>query len=332
MRRFLRKVVLFSLPVILLILIVIAFDFFKVIGFQDYYIDQTVVLNREMVTTSTYNQYREQENFNSFIFGSSRSQAFKCEQWMTYLEKDAKPFHFDASGEGIWGVAKKIEYIDRFGDSIKNALVIIDRSLLGRTGPQEGHLFISMPSVSNSSKVKYYATFLGASLNPKFLVAYLDFSLFKTNRNYMESYIQQKKYDFRVNKINGDIWYGYDKEIEDDSLGYYHDLIERGVFYSRPVKHVSKLKVTEEEITLLERIKAVFDKHKTKYKIVISPLYDQVPMESTQIELLEGIFEKKTIYDFSGENEFTENIHNYYETSHYRPHVANKIMELIYNE
>jgi len=39
---------------------------------------------------------------------------------------------------------------------------------------------------------------------------------------------------------------------------------------------------------------------------------------------------KKNVYDFSGKNKLTTPIGNYYETSHYRPHVANKIMELIY--
>jgi len=332
MRKFIIKITLFSSPIILLVIGVIYVDFFKVIGFQDYYSNQRVELNREMVTTTTYNHYREQENFNSFIFGSSRSQAYKCENWEAYLDKDAKPFHFDASAEGIWGVEKKVAYIDKLGDSIKNALVIVDRQLLGRTSSRKGHLFISMPMVSKASKLEYYSTFLRASLDPKFLTAYLDFSLFKTNRGYMESFIQQEKYDYRANKKNGDLWYGHDKEIEEDSLSYYQNLIERGVFYSRPVKHVSEIKVTQAEIKLLERIKAVFDKHKTKYKIVISPLYDQIPMENAQIELLQGIFGEENIYDFSGKNEFTDSIHNFYETSHYRPHVADEIMELIYKD
>jgi len=79
-------------------------------------------------------------------------------------------------------------------------------------------------------------------------------------------------------------------------------------------------------------IKNIFEKHNTKYQIIISPVYDQVPLEKQQIEQLELIFGEKHIYNFSGKNQFTESIHNFYETSHYRPHVANEILRIVYQE
>ena len=182
---------IFILPAIFLIASAIYIDFFKIFGIQDYYSNQKVGLNREMITTTTFNNFREKEKFNSFIFGSSRSQSFKCSNWVNYLEKDAKPFHFDASGEGVWGISKKIEYIDEIGDTIKNALLVLDRTVLRVTYPRDGHLFISMPCISKSSEFKYYFTFIKASLNPKFLIANLDYSLFKTYREYMSYFIRK---------------------------------------------------------------------------------------------------------------------------------------------
>ena len=76
----------------------------------------------------------------------------------------------------------------------------------------------------------------------------------------------------------------------------------------------------------------IFNKHNTKYKIVISPVYDQVPMEEEQLEVLEQIFGKQNIYNFSGKNKFTDSIHNFYETSHYKPNVANEIMNILYED
>ena len=67
-------------------------------------------------------------------------------------------------------------------------------------------------------------------------------------------------------------------------------------------------------------------------KIIISPVYDQIPIEEEQIELLEQIFGEENIYNFSEKNKFTESIYNFYEASDCRPHVANKIMDIIYNE
>lgn len=331
MKKFLSKIIVLTIPVIILILLVTWMDFFKIFGFQDYYATQTIGLNREMITTKTFNHYRERENFDSFIFGSSRSQAFKCKNWKSFLPDNAKPFHFDASGEGIWGISKKVEYIDELGDTIKNALVVIDRDVLKVTYLRDGHLFISMPNVSKSSKFDYYSAFLKASLNPKFLIAYLDYSIFKTYREYMGHLINHNKYDHIVNNMNCDIWYGVNKEIQNDSLGYYRKQLDKGVFYERPLPEIAECAVTQEEIDQFNTIKAVFNKHNTNYKIVIGPTYDQAPMEKEQLKLLEHVFGKENIYNFSGNNEFTEPISNFYETSHYRPHVANQIMELIYD-
>ncbi len=47
-------------------------------------------------------------------------------------------------------------------------------------------------------------------------------------------------------------------------------------------------------------------------------------------EILQGIFGKENVYDFSGINEFTEDYHNYYEAGHYRPLLGNKLLERIY--
>tara|TARA_R110001583_G_scaffold176867_1_gene331714 strand:+ start:320 stop:1336 length:1017 start_codon:yes stop_codon:yes gene_type:complete len=331
MKKFIRKICLFTLPAIILTILVAWLDFFKIFGFQDYYATQTVGLNREMITTKTFNQYREKENFDSFIFGSSRSQAYTCENWVPYLPENAKPFHFDASGEGIWGITKKIEYIDELGDTIKNAMVLIDRDILRITDIRDGHLFISMPCVSKESYIDYYGSFLKASLNPKFLISYTDYAIFNTHRRYMGHLINQNPFPHTVNPKNCDIWYGANKEIKEDSLGYYKKQLDKGVFFERPFKDIIECKVTEKETAQLKRIKAIFDKHHTNYKIIIGPTYKQVPMEEDQLKLLHQIFGKEYTYDFSGKNDFSEPISNFYEAVHYKPYVANEIMNLVYD-
>ncbi|OBX24353.1 MULTISPECIES: hypothetical protein [Bizionia] len=331
MKSFLKTSLLFLIPAIIVLVAVIAMDFFKVLGFQDYYVTQKIVINREMVTAKSYRHFRDVENYNAFIFGSSRSHAFKCENWKAYLDPDAKPFHFDAFGEGLWGISKKIEYIDELGDSIKHALVIIDRSILDLTTPRISHVSVPDPQISKASKLDYYGKFLKASLNPQFLMAYTDFSLTNTYRDYMRAYINHSEYKDVVNTKTCDIWYGWDEEIQKDSLAFYENLNEKHVFYNRKDLNTPKSIVSVEEIAQLNRIKAIFDKHNTQYKIVISPIYNQIPMETEHVELLETVFGSAHLYNFSGKNNFTEPAYNYYDTSHYRPHVANAIMKLIYN-
>ncbi|WP_107039137.1 hypothetical protein [Brumimicrobium mesophilum] len=330
MKKLLTRFLLFLAPIAIIVLPIAYFDFFQVFGFPEYHLDQRTAVNRGTMTTKTYIHLREEEKYDSFLFGSSRSHAFKCENWKEHLPKDAKPLHFDASAEGIWGILKKMQFINENGDSIKNALVILDRHGLSETRPRDGVLFIAMPEISKGSYVKYYSEFLKASLYPKFLLAYIDYAIFKKHREYMGNFINTREYPFLMNRKNGDIWYGYDREIEEDSLGYYKDLIEQGVFYERPKPNNRKPEVTKEEIEQLKLMKELFVQHNTNYKIVLSPIYDQVPVEQDQIDLLNEIFGSENIFNFSGKNSFTEPIHNFYETSHFRPHVANEIMEIIY--
>lgn len=314
-------------------MIIIWIDTFRVFrNYSDYYKDLVVGINREVVTTRTYEKYRKKMNFNSFIFGSSRSQAFKCEQWENYLDENDQAFHFDASGEGIYGVANKIYFIDKNDGSIKNVLLVVDRNLLSHTINKTNHLYISPPELSKESKLFFYATFIQAQLNYKFLIAYLDYSIFKTYRDYMAFLISRAKYPSNHNKINCDIWYGSDHHIKIDSMGYYKELIEKDLFYDRnEVKNYKMTKITNLEIEQLELIKQIFDKHGTLYKVIVSPMYDQIPIGSEQLNLLINIFGESNVYNFSGKNQFTNNIGNFYETEHYKPYIANSILSKIYN-
>jgi len=334
MKKFVNKFLIFVSPFIIFIIFLLLIDVYKVFGSYDNYYDNSFIeLNREMVTTRTYSNYRKKEKFNSFIFGSSRSQAFKCEEWIKYLDKNTRPFHFDAHGEGIYGIAKKVEYIDKLGDSIGNALLILDRTILNTTvNRNKKHLSISPYELSGESKFKYYFTFLKAQINYNFLIAYIDYSIFKTHRDYMDGIINKKKYQNKINIENCDIWYGNDQDIKIDSIGYYKTLIDKGVFYNRPVEKKWKCEITDLEISQLKLIKEIFNSHNTNYKIVISPVYDQIPMEKEQLDLLINIFDEENIFNFSGKNDFSESITNFYEDSHYRPVVANEILKAIYSK
>lgn len=328
MKSFFTKFIFFATPIIFLLIGVIYADIFQIFGFkEDYYTNTFISVNRGMITTKTYNNLRLEEKYNSFIFGSSRSHAFHCKKWAEHIN-NAKPLHFDANSENILGITNKITYIDETGNRINNALLILDRETLSTTQINKGHLFIPMPCVSKQSKWEYYQTFIQASLSFRFLFAYIDYSFFKTYRTYMKSYIDTSG-DYGVFKT-ADLIYGQEKLIKKDSIGYYNNLLEQEVFYDRSDVHHFECHVTDKEVNLLQQIKKIFDKHQTQYKIVISPTYDQIPLEKNQLNLLQDLFGKENISDFSGKNEFTENIGNYYESSHYKPFVANKILELIY--
>jgi hypothetical protein len=53
-------------------------------------------------------------------------------------------------------------------------------------------------------------------------------------------------------------------------------------------------------------------------------------MDSKLFNLLILKFGSSNVYNFSGKNEFTTDLSNYYESSHYRPLLADKILKEIY--
>ena len=331
MKKFILETLKFFTPILLIILFIILNDPFKIwFSYDDYFKDYFVTLNREDMCLKLYNKGKDVYHFNSFILGSSRSHAFKTSIWKKYIGPSAIPFHFDASGEGIYGILNKLRYLDDLNAPINNALIILDESCMRKNFNRQGHLFISPPTLSKESKFEYNKTFIVACLNPKFIFAYFDYKLSKRHKEYMGSLIS--KFIPQGNNINADIFYwSYNMDIKNDSLSYYSNLIKKGVFYNRTMNNIIKnQKMTDIEKNQLKEIYEILKKHETKFKIVISPLYNQIPLSSERLTFLESLFGKKNVYNFSGKNQLTEPIGNYFENSHYRPHVANEIMSFIY--
>jgi hypothetical protein len=85
------------------------------------------------------------------------------------------------------------------------------------------------------------------------------------------------------------------------------------------------------ETTDSVRIKRLLEKNNTNYKVILSPLYEQIKFNNADFSILKTLF-GANLFDFSGKNVFTESKFNYYEASHYRPHVGDSIMKIIYTE
>jgi hypothetical protein len=331
MKKFIKHISLFFTIALMMLLLFVGFDFFKIFkSYDDVYTDSFVGLNRGVITYKLYEKNKVKTPYNAFILGNSRSQAFKCTDWAAHLPNGTHPFHFDANTESIYGIATKLEYLHDSGAPIDHALLVIDRLLLEKTSNNSNHLFIGHPAVTKQSYIDFYSSFLRASLNPQFIIAYLDFKWTKTYKSYMSNLILKSKYPYSMNTKTGDLYYGYDQEIKEDSLAYYNDKIEQGIFYKRPIGELKPMEINDLQKQYLKTIAEIFQAANTNYKIVISPKYDQIPLDKGQMALLKSYFGQENIYDFSGINSYSTPIGNFYETSHFRPHVAKSIMEEIY--
>lgn len=332
MKSFLKKTSLFLFPIIFLMVVIISMDIFKILGsYDNYYDDSSAELNRGVIVLNIYKEQRKKKKFNSFIFGNSRSQAYKTHAWKKHLPDDAIPFHFDASGEGLFGISNKIKYLDRIGDTINHALLIIDRYALINVNNIKKHISITPPELSRESSFEFYKTIFKQNFNPKFLRAYFDFAITKEYKSYMVGFLRDVKYRDYCDVETGDLYYGYDEWIKNDSLGFY-STSEKKERENKVGKPKFKSIVTYKEMQQLRVIREIFEKHNTSYEIILSPAYDKIPLEERQLELVNFVFGKNHVHNFSGENEFTTNKSNYYESVHYRPHLANELMDIVYSD
>lgn len=336
MKSFIKLLLQFCIPFIVLVLIYIVLDPFKVVWHYDSFFDPEkqgrVGLNKDYVSTATFDTYHEQQQYNSFIFGNSRSVFYEVAQWQQHLPPGSKPYHFDASGEALYSLAKKVEYADAKGLELQNVLLILDYETLLQDTPKTGHLFEISPQLVNYRNITdFHFSAMRAFLSSKFLVAYTDFKITGEVKPYMTKRLLIEDSPYTYDPLTNEIRHGeYERMIEN---GTYYTPERLSVFYERePGQRYSPPAIGDSQKKILSEIAAVFKRNNTIVKIVINPLYNQEKLNTSDLEYLKQKFGSGNVFDYSGINHITSDYRNYYEASHYRPHIANAIMKEIYGK
>ncbi len=334
MKQFLKTLFLFFLPIIILLCVLIPFyilsDPFRIIRPYDDYSYMPVITSRDYISTEMYLKNKDKYNYNSFIFGSSRTIAFRPESWKKYLKQSDQPFVFDASSENINGIYQKIAFINNQKAKINNALIIIDHdATFTRDDDSPGHLTVKHRAISGSSLFSFHFIFFRVFTTPEFLYYFLKYKFTHHYDDSMFGYIENRK--IKMDSVNNQITIeDHERELTYNPAGYYGK--RKAVFYQRKGEVVdSKNKITNSHVKTMQEIVNIFKAQKTDYKIIIGPLYEQVKFSTHDLEKLEKVFGNH-LYDFSGANEFTSSVSNYYEASHYRPLVGDAILKRIYNK
>ena len=332
--KFLIKAGLISLPVVFIFIIYCCLDPFKVIrNYNSYYQSGNspyVTLNMDYVSTETFINNNPTYNYNSFIFGNSRSKFYEMNTWGKYAKTEVG-FHFDASDETLLGISRKLQFLHNNRTTISNALLILDYATLSQTKEKKGHLYISHPTLSNQSRFLFQLEFFKSFLNPYFLMAYMDFRITNKVKDYMKDRFLLNDAPIAYNPIQNEMKFSFFEEtIKTNPLEFYSPK-KMKVFYHRDIiQKYSRPVILNAQFQLLTEISEILKKDKCKIKIVISPLYNQLKLSAKDIKILSNLFGRENVFNFSGINFITNNYQNYYENSHYRPHVAEYIMKEIY--
>lgn len=325
-RRILFKVILLSLPFIVLMLTYLLLDPFRVVQhYRTYEKLTTAIPNRDFVSTQMYLNTYEKRPYQSFILGNSRTLAFRIGDWEPYIH-DTLAYHYDASGESLYGVWKKLEFLEQHHSILKHVLLICDTQLLGETTDHDSHITQKDPRTTGASHLLFQLSFIKAYFSNAFFEKFLRQLMLGKFTPDMAEVLEKRRifYDPVTNDI---VLPDINQEIKQDSLG----------FYARNTKlkttrkpGISKAVIAAEQLRQLVAVRNILMRHHTDYQIVISPLFDQKQLNPADLAMLQRIFKADRIHDYSGVNAFTSKIGNYYEDSHYRPIVGRAILKQIY--
>lgn len=328
--KLLIKFTLFCMPFICFIVLYMYFDPFKVLKKYKSYYPTNVGLDRDYVSTQTFINNSTTYKYNSFIFGNSRSIFYNVDTWAKYINT-TKCYHFDASGESLLGVYRKIKFLDDRNNEMSNVLIILDYTLIQQTKDKKEHLFISHPELSNQNYLSFQTVFFKTFLSKDFLIAYFDYKIDNKVKDYMKENNLLSDIPMVYNLKYNEIRYKYFEELISTNPSKYYDTKRMKLFYKRDsIQKFSPQIITKVQLDMFKEIRRIFVKRKTNYKIIINPLYDQLKINREDLKILFALFGNDNVFDFSGINYITNNYKNYYETSHYRPKIANFILNKIY--
>jgi hypothetical protein len=333
MRNFIKKelsfLILLMLPFVILLMLYIQFDPFQVVKKYSKYHFTPVDLNRDYISTEVFLVNRQKYKYNSFIFGSSRAVSFNPDSWSKHLNKQAVPFVFDATAESLYGIYTKLKFLEKEKTKIDNVLILFCRNAYFYDKNYEDHLCIKHPYISDESWIKFHLSFFKAYLNLKFLMGYYSYLITHKESPLTHGIVQNRGFslDYKTNHISLVLW---ENQLKKDQKKYYES--RKDLFYKRMgEKFESVQRIKENHMKMLNSIKEILERHHSNYKIILSPIYDQVKFSPQDKEVFIRIFGEH-LYDFTGKNFITENDTNWYETFHFRPFIADSIMNIIYSE
>ena len=292
----------------------------------NYYTDNRhVTLNRDFVSLEMFEKNFPRYQYDSFILGNSRSIFYEWKDWAKCITSD-KIFHFDAASESLLGINLKLKYLGN-RCSISNCLIVLDRSALTIVTNQESHIFAKHYRLSGQNPLAFQWKFFAAFLDKHFLWAFLDFKLHHRFRSSMSDVLEARIWDYDPAHNELSLHSTVEAEI---GQGRYYQESARSFPPRDEVKRYADAVIGPQQARLLMEMREILDRQKSNYRLVVSPLYDQVKLAPVDIETLRTVFGEDKVFDFSGVNELTSSVENYYETSHYRPVVARAIMSILY--
>lgn len=336
--RFLLRTAFAATPLLLLILVYTTLDPFRVVAppypyFAEGSWETELGWNRGWVSVTAYGHGVRSNKYDSFIFGSSVSIAYRADDWKKHLSPDASVFHFDASREHIYGIMKKMQYIDMRGNIMRNALIVLDPQTF-RERKNYDYLFYIPPQLTGWwNYPAFHYTFFKYFLNRDFLTSYIPFLITGEPVNYGKDEDED---------IFNRLPFTYDKTTNEESTAlieariasnpdsFYLNIKIDSLLDIKP--HHCKALINDTIKAELQQIAAVLRKHGTDYRIVFGPNRHKEILCPEDMAIMNDIFDSDRIYRYSALDTVVNDKRYYYDNTHYRTHVCTEIIEEAYSK
>lgn len=334
MKRFVLLSLLALLPVMLVVALYVVKDPFRVVkpySGKVYNPGDTMVLtiNWGHVTIESYKYFDPQGHYDSFIFGSSLSGYYRIQDWQRHLPADARPFHFNASRETLYGILNKLKYLTAHGAKIKNALIIMEDEMLMRQPLDNDVLFVQHPQTTKDiSWWKFHQLYFNAYRRPE-LIAYLLCPGTMAQRMLDEGYATTD-ITTRIEPINEGYYRQADSLIAVNPSEFYTP--EHLARYALPIKELPcQTKITVPVDAVLNAIATILKKQGADYQVIIPPHYGYEAIGSSDLYQLELIFGQDRVHDFSHDPKMGTDLHYYYDDGHLIAQACAQLMDSAYN-
>lgn len=331
MKKFVFTILLFiAIPMLLLAGIYLWTDPFRCL--HNFDINDIDITNREYLSTELFLRNEPTYHYNSFIFSSSRGGGMNTYQWKQYLPEGAQPFLFQAWSETVTGIELKLEYLSEHQIPIDNALILID--IPGT--------FKNEQSTYDAMSMRHYL-FTGQSKFDYNAIQFFNFiqkpSLWKKSIKHEMRGIQVAcMSDTITNDWEGKNQFNYTELPPQDSLKHCSKMTQQTflakIEHSSMEVEVSKPLIRGRFEEKLHHIRAILNANHTDYHIIITPApcYTNPAISPKDLAVLETVFDKDRVHDYSGKNEYTEDYNNFSDPSHFGLRVGYLIVEEIYKK
>ena len=332
MGRFLKRIVILLLvPVLLLAAVYFVTDPFKTLRpFSLTYFDST---NRDYLSSELFLLNVDEQQYDSYIFGSSRGCGINSYHWLKYLPEGSKQFLFQAWSETITGIDQKVTYIDEHQYELRNVLILIDipGTFAEDQLPMKA-LSIKDPRFSGQPCWLYQATLL--------------FDFLQKPSEWVKA-VKHRLHPRRpavvFDPVSND-WEKGNRDLDVNVLPERTGLknlsrTARAAFFKNYVDNPNvvipapKSVIDDSMIRMMNHIREIFRRHGTDYRIVVTPgyCYKYPAISSRDFDILRSIFGEDAVFDFSGRMDMTSDYDNFSDANHFGSSLGWQMIEEMYN-